>query len=41
VAALVAATSFLGGEEGVLRSVGIREGDYTMPIHLELTIEPG
>jgi hypothetical protein len=30
---------FAGGEEGVLRSVTIREGDDTMPIHLELTIE--
>jgi hypothetical protein len=30
---------FPGGEEGVLRSVTIREGDDTMPIHLELTIE--
>ena len=30
---------FPGGEESVLRSVAIREGDETMPIHLELTIE--
>jgi len=30
---------FPAGEEGALKSVAIREGDDTMPIHLELTIE--
>jgi hypothetical protein len=30
---------FPAGEDGALKSVAIREGDDTMPIHLELTIE--
>jgi hypothetical protein len=30
---------FLAGEDAALKSVAIREGDDTMPIHLELTIE--